>query len=246
MKRNLLAVIMTGACLTALLTACGGDDSSSSVENSAETSVTEASSTGKKLTVVPDNGKVSVSVNAEDIMKKSKSSSKISSKVFKIDGYASSVSLDEGWKLISGGEATDMQTDMITSLPAVVQFKDTKDTLTITVVDVSEDRDSFLAGTEESYKAAYGAAYDSIDITGFRQLSIGKGEYDSFEVKADVVIKGQSFKMIHILSNDVSGKSYSWMLLDSDGQFEDFDLVNAISYPLKVESKLSGRKRRNN
>ncbi len=244
MKRNLLAVIMTGACLTALLTACGGDDSSSSVENSAETSVTEASLTGKKLTAIPDD--VKVTRNAADIMEKSKSSSKISSKVFKIDGYASSVSLDEGWKLISGGEATDMQTDMITSLPAVVQFKDTKDTLTITVVDVSEDRDSFLAGTEESYKAAYGAAYDSIDITGFRQLSIGKGEYDSFEVKADVVIKGQSFKMIHILSNDVSGKSYSWMLLDSDGQFEDFDLVNAISYPLKVESKLSGRERRNN
>ena len=244
MKRNLLAVIMTGACLTALLTACGGDDSSSSVENSAETSVTEASLTGKKLTAIPDN--VKVTRNVADIMEKSKSSSKISSKVFKIDGYASSVSLDEGWKLISGGEATDMQTDMITSLPAVVQFKDTKDTLTITVVDVSEDRDSFLAGTEESYKAAYGAAYDSIDITGFRQLSIGKGEYDSFEVKADVVIKGQSFKMIHVLSNDVSGKSYSWMLLDSDGQFEDFDLVNAISYPLKVESKLSGRERRYN
>ena len=244
MKRNLLAVIMTGACLTALLTACGGDDSSSSVENSAETSVMEASLTGKKLTAIPDD--VKVTRNAADIMEKSKSSSKISSKVFKIDGYASSVSLDEGWKIISGGEATDMQTDMITSLPAVVQFKDTKDTLTITVVDVSEDRDSFLAGTEESYKAAYGAAYDSIDITGFRQLSIGKGEYDSFEVKADVVIKGQSFKMIHILSTDVSGKSYSWMLLDSDGQFEDFDLVNAISYPLKVESKLSGRERRNN
>ena len=244
MKRNLLAVIMTGACLTALLTACGGDDSSSSVENSAETSVTEASLTGKKLTAIPDD--VKVTINAADIMEKSKSSSKISSKVFKIDGYASSVSLDEGWKLISGGEATDMQTDMITSLPAVVQFKDTKDTLTITVVDVSEDRDSFLAGTEESYKAAYGAAYDSIDITGFRQLSIGKGEYDSFEVKADVVIKGQSFKMVHILSNDVSGKSYSWMLLDSDGQFENFDLVNAISYPLKVESKLSDRERRNN
>lgn len=244
MRRNLLAVIMTGACLTALLTACGGDDSSSSVENSAETSVTEASLTGKKLTAIPDD--VKVTRNAADIMEKSKSSSKISSKVFKIDGYASSVSLDEGWKLISGGEATDMQTDMITSFPAVVQFKDTKDTLTITVVDVSEDRDSFLAGTEESYKAAYGAAYDSIDITGFRQLSIGKGEYDSFEVKADVVIKEQSFKMIHILSNDVSGKSYSWMLLDSDGQFEDFDLVNAISYPLKVESKLSGRERRNN
>lgn len=244
MKRNLLAVIMTGACLTALLTACGGDDSSSSVENSAETSVTEASLTGKKLTAIPDD--VKVTRNVADIMEKSKSSSKISSKVFKIDGYASSVSLDEGWKLISGGEATDMQTDMITSLPAVVQFKDTKDTLTITVVDVSEDRDSFLAGTEESYKAAYGAAYDSIDITGFRQLSIGKGEYDSFEVKADVVIKGQSFKMVHILSNDVSGKSYSWMLLDSDGQFENFDLVNAISYPLKVESKLSGRERRNN
>lgn len=244
MRRNLLAVIMTGACLTALLTACGGDDSSSSVENSAETSVTEASLTGKKLTAIPDD--VKVTRNAADIMEKSKSSSKISSKVFKIDGYASSVSLDEGWKLISGGEATDMQTDMITSFPAVVQFKDTKDTLTITVVDVSEDRDSFLAGTEESYKADYGAAYDSIDITGFRQLSIGKGEYDSFEVKADVVIKGQSFKMIHILSNDVSGKSYSWMLLDSDGQFEDFDLVNAISYPLKVESKLSGRERRNN
>lgn len=244
MRRNLLAVIMTGACLTALLTACGGDDSSSSVENSAETSVTEASLTGKKLTAIPDN--VKVTRNVADIMEKSKSSSKISSKVFKIDGYASSVSLDEGWKLISGGEATDMQTDMITSLPAVVQFKDTKDTLTITVVDVSEDRDSFLAGTEESYKAAYGAAYDSIDITGFRQLSIGKGEYDSFEVKADVVIKGQSFKMIHVLSNDVSGKSYSWMLLDSDGQFENFDLVNAISYPLKVESKLSGRERRNN
>ena len=139
-----------------------------------------------------------------------------------------------------------MQTDMITSLPAVVQFKDTKDTLTITVVDVSEDRDSFLAGTEESYKAAYGAAYDSIDITEFRQLSIGKGEYDSFEIKADVVIKGESFKMIHVLSNDVSGKSYSWMLLDSDGQFENFDLVNAISYPLKVETKISGRGRRLN
>ena len=97
-------------------------DSSSSVENSAETSVTEASLTGKKLTAIPDD--VKITRNAADIMEKSKSSSKISSKVFKIDGYASSVSLDEGWKLISGGEATDMQTDMITSLPAVVQFKD--------------------------------------------------------------------------------------------------------------------------
>ena len=115
-----------------------------------------------------------------------------------------------------------------------MQYLDSKDVVTITVLDEVEDKDSFLAGTEDSYLAAYSSAFDSISITAFQQRSIGT--YDSFEVHADVVIQGAPFTMIHVISNDVSGKSYSWMLLDGDGKFADFDLVGAISYPVVRES----------
>jgi hypothetical protein len=146
-----------------------------------------------------------------------------------------------GWEILSGGTATDQQTDYITSLPAVLQYLDTKTTLTITVIDEIEDKEEFLAGTEETYKSAYENEFDSIEITEFEQLSID--EKDSFRIKADVIVKGEQFTMIHILSNDVSGSSYSFMLLDSDVEFAGFDLAEAISYPKQIDT--SGTKRFN-
>ena len=52
--------------------------------------------------------------------------------------------------------------------------------------------------------------------------------------------------MIHIITNDVSGKTFSWMLLDSDGEFADFDLVEAICYPKIIEKPKSKRFDREN
>lgn len=92
---------------------------------------------------------------------------------------------------------------------------------------------NYFLPVQNIYIEAYGSAYDSIDITEFEQITID--EFDSFRIKADVVFKGEKFTMIHVISNDVSEKSFSWMLLDSDGEFDDFDLVEAISYSKIVD-----------
>lgn len=156
-----------------------------------------------------------------------------SNKAFTLKDCSTSLFMVNGWEILSGGTATDQQSDEITSFPAVLQYLDTKTTLTITVADEVEEKESFLSGTEQTYIEDYGAAYDSIDITEFEQITID--EFDSFRIKANVVIKGEKFTMIHVISNDVSEKSFSWMLLDSDGEFDDFDLVEAISYPKIVD-----------
>lgn len=229
MNYKALISIAAAACLFSLSTGCGTDKSSSTAsESSAASEETSTSEHKTKLTAVSPSPKIST-VSPDEVKVY-----KHSNKAFTLKDCTTSIFMENGWEILSGGTATEQQTDEITSFPAVVQYLDTKTTLTITVADESEDRDSFLAGTEETYIAAYGSAYDSIDITSFKQLSID--EFDSFIIKADVVIKGESFAMTHILSNDVSGKSYSWMLLDSDGKIADFDLAEAICYPKVIDT----------
>ncbi len=225
MNYKVLIVMTAAACISSFTTACGTEEKSNSVlESSINTTENSVPNLSKKLT-----GTVPKIVATVPIKKYSHSN-----KVFKLKDCTTSIFMENGWEILSGGMATEQQTDEITSFPAVVQYLDTKTTLTITVVGTCEEKEAFLAGTEETYISTYGSAYDSIEITAFRQLSID--EFDSFEIKADVVIKGESFTMTHILTNDVSGKSYSWMLLDNDGSFVDFDLVEAICYPKIVDT----------
>lgn len=237
MKRHAGLAISAAICLLLSAVACGSkQDADSDTTAASSVSATEESSETAAATQTPSKkltaagtGKPVRTVPAEKVKTYTHSN-----KVFLLNGYSASLKMENGWEIRSGGTATDQQSDLITSYPAVVQYLDSKDVVTITVLDEVEDKDSFLAGTEDSYLAAYGSAFDSISITAFQQLSIGT--YDSFEVHADVVIQGAPFTMIHVISNDVSGKSYSWMLLDGDGKFADFDLVGAISYPVVKES----------
>lgn len=156
-----------------------------------------------------------------------------SNKVFKLDGYATSLFVENGWEIIVGGEATDMQTDNLTSLPAILKYKDTENTITITVVDECESKEDFLKNDEEEYLKVFASEYDKIDIKEFSQTSIDK--FDSFVVEAEVKVSGKEFDLIHILSNDVSGRSFSWMFLGDKDEFEDFDLVDAVCYPMIIE-----------
>lgn len=144
-----------------------------------------------------------------------------------------SLHLPKGWELIDGAMRTIAKKDVIMADTAVLQYLDTKTTISMAEVNEIEDKETFLANTEESYKQAYGSSFDSIDITEYEQLSID--EKDSFIIKANVVVKGEKFTMTHILSNDVFGKTYSFMLLDSDGKFADFDLVEAITYHKNID-----------
>ncbi len=156
-----------------------------------------------------------------------------SNKVFKLDGYATSLFVENGWEILVGGEATDMQTDNLTSLPAILKYKDTENTITITVVDECESKEDFLKNDEEEYLKVFASEYDKIDIKEFSQTSIDK--FDSFVVEAEVKVSGKEFDLIHILSNDVSGRSFSWMFLGDKDEFEDFDLVDAVCYPMIIE-----------
>ncbi len=156
-----------------------------------------------------------------------------SNKAFILRGHATSLFLENGWELIAGGEATGMQTETITSFPAILKYKDAADTITITAVDEVEPMEDFLKSTEEQYIQLYGSAYESIDITEFTQTEIDG--HESFIIKADVSVAGVDFDMIHILSNDVGGKTYSWMYLGNHGDNSNLDLAEAVCYPKTVE-----------
>ncbi len=243
MKKTKIISLLTAILCTTSFYGCNDNSTTETAENTVVTKATLPEANAEVSTSLPPLKKITGTVSKTaikrgvPITRETTVSAKAyshSDKVFKFENYLTSLFMVNGWEIISGGTATDQQTDYITSVPAVLQYLDTKTTLTITVVDEIEDKEEFLAGTEETYKAVYGSEFDSIDITEFEQLAID--EKDSFRIKADVVVKGEKFTMIHILSNDVSGSSYSFMLLDSDGEFSDFDLAEAISYPKQVDT----------
>lgn len=66
-------------------------------------------------------------------------------KAFSLKDLNTSLFLKNGWEIAEGGTATDNQTDEITSFPAVIQYLDTKNTITVTVADECAEKDSFLA-----------------------------------------------------------------------------------------------------
>ncbi|MGN1480511.1 hypothetical protein [Porcipelethomonas sp.] len=240
MKRKFFALVSAAVFMTSLFTACENDNTKEAASES-QTASDSAAVTAASGAITKINGKTTLTLPAaKNFISTNVKTYRHSNKAFTLKGYSTALFMENGWEIVSGGEATDMQSDDITSFPAVIKYKDTKDTLTITIVDEYEDKESFLAGTEESYIEAYGSVYESIDITDFQQLTID--EFDSFKIVADVVISGEKFEMTHILSNDVSGKSYSWMMLDADGELKDFDLVEAICYPKIAEKITRGRR----
>lgn len=227
--------------IASLLSVCCGCGNQSIEENKTLTTEAEIEKTSTAVSVsVPEAKKITGAVKkaAEEHGKYDTNNTTVktyshSNKAFTLKDCSTSLFMVNGWEILSGGTLTDQQSDEITSFPTVLQYLDTKTTLKITVADEVEEKELFLAGTEHMYIETYGSAYDSIDITEFEQITID--EFDSFRIKADVVFKGEKFTMIHVISNDVSEKSFSWMLLDSDGEFDDFDLVEAISYSKIVD-----------
>lgn len=241
--KKIIGLLLTTACILSL-SGCGNQQSEEITENKTVTTNAGIPKTSADVSVSLPKAK-KITGNALKTAKKrgfsdtsettvSVKSYSHSDKAFTLKDCTTSLFMVNGWEILSVGTATNQQCDEITSFPAVLQYLDTKTTLTVTVADEVEEKETFLANTKESYITAYGNAYESIDITEFEQLSID--EFDSFKIKANVVIKGESFTMIHILSNDVSGKTFSWMLLDSDGEFDDFDLVEAICYPKIIDT----------
>ena len=216
MRRKAMEVVFLGLFILSLMTACGSEKCNiSDVNSENESSSLIVLEPAPALKPIPKFK----NTNQMDYRER---------KSFCLKDYHSSISLNIQWKIKLGGVATKQQVDYITSYPAVLQYLDTENTLTISKENECEERDDFLAGTEDTYIEAYGSTFDSIEIIEFEQLLIN--ECDSFKVKADVVIDGKSFDMTHVITNDFDGKSFSWMLLDCDGTFSEFDLAEEICY----------------
>lgn len=227
MKCKIISCFLAAVCLTATLTACGSKNSetASAPQKTKVTMQNTLPSAPKVSFTIPSNVKPRKSIEVQK--------NKHSNKVFMLEGTGISLTMENGWEIAKGGNKTDNQTDCINTCPAVIKYLDTKNTITLNVSEQCEDSESFLAGTKESYLEAYGSEFDSINISDFQQLEIDK--IDSFKIVADVVINGEKYKMTHIISNNVDNKDLSWMLLDSDGSFNDFDFVEALNYPIKFD-----------
>ncbi len=241
--KNLKTIVLLTAvtCLLSTFTACGSDkiEETAQVNTTASTTAEaeplqtkatvkeSADKTRKKLTAIT-NSDLSI-LNKDKTIPKSYSHS---NKVFTLMNYSCALTMENGWEISTGGVATDNQSDPIKSFPAVVQYLDTKTNLTIEITEEVIPAEEFLAKTEETYIEEYGKNYDSIEITQFKQLKID--DYDSFEIKADVTVDGESYKMIHVISANVKQKSFSWLMLDCDGTFENFNIPDAISYPIDI------------
>lgn len=230
---KIVGLVLTILCIIAFC-GCSNQQAEETAEDQTSADVSVSIPESRKITGTAEKTAKRREISATRETTVSVKSYSHSDKAFRLKDCTTSLFMVNGWEIFSGGTATNQQCDEITSFPAVLRYLDTKTTLTITVADEVEEKEEFLAGTEETYIAAYGTAYDSIDITEFKQITID--EFDSFIIKANVVIKGESFTMIHVISNDVSGKTFSWMLLDSDGEFDDFDLVEAICYPKIIDT----------
>ncbi|MBE6845075.1 MAG: hypothetical protein E7508_05080 [Ruminococcus sp.] len=235
MKRlKYAAAFVSAAGLLLSLTACGNEDSSETQQVVKPTAVqTEAASklTASKIISAPNENAV---VN-------------VVRKAFRYKFHSISVLMnDNGWKLVSGGTATEEQCDEITESHAVMSYLDTDTTLTFDIFFKNKEKDDFLAMTEESYLSEYGGDYESIDITAFKKIVID--EYDSFEIKADVTKDGKKYSMTQILTNDADGRSCSWVFLDCDGSLSDFSLADAINYPVVTNEEMQEliRKRNDN
>ncbi len=235
MKNKFVICLSSILCVASFLTACGGNSSS---ENTAENESSAAESSykitapsldlsksdnGKKVVVPPVTRKA---INFE--------AQKPANKRFVLNETSIWLNLESNWKIASGGEDTDSITNNILSYPAVLQYEDTKNTITVVLTDGCEDQEAFLAGTQESYLEVYGGEFESINITDFEQLSIQR--YDSFKVVADVVIGGEEYEMTNIITNDLSGKTLSVMMLDNDGSLKDLDLADKLKYPVNTKS----------
>lgn len=241
MKNKFIICLSALLCLGSLLTACGGNDSESTAKQ--ENSLTSAENSlvvpsiaiSKKKSGDESPSEVALPtakpfLNTAKIKVSKDTTYNFDDKIFSLDGCGTSLTTEKGWELKSGGNGTEFHMDMITSYPAVMQYNNTKNTITVTVEEGCEDEEAFLAGTKETYIEAYGKEFESLDITDFEQISIDA--FDSFKVVADVVISGEKYEMTHIISNDVSEKTISWMMLDNDGSLKDFDIVEGIKYPV--------------
>lgn len=236
MKNKLVICLSSILCAASFFTACGGNNSSENTAEITSESESTVSESGNEITAPSldlSKYKNGARVIATAVPRKAGKveAPKVTKKLFVLNETSIWVNLDTDWKIASGGEDTDSMTNNIMSYPAVLQYKDTKNTITVVLEDGCEDQESFLAGTEESYLAVYGGEFESINITNFEQLSIDK--YDSFKIVANVVIGGEKYEMTHIISNDLSGKTLSWMMLDNDGSLKELDIADNLKYPLK-------------
>ena len=147
MKRHAGLAISAAICLLLSAVACGSkQDADSDTTAASSVSATEESSETAAATQTPSKkltaagtGKPVRTVPAEKVKTYTHSN-----KVFLLNGYSASLKMENGWEIRSGGTATDQQSDSITSYPAVVQYLDSKDVVTITVLDEVEDKDSLL------------------------------------------------------------------------------------------------------
>ncbi len=155
------------------------------------------------------------------------SESEASEKLINLYGKGINVYLDSNWTALSGTESDDIYLASVVSYPAIFQYKDNPaNTCTIVVQDGCETAEAFAANDEESYIAAFGAEFDTLEITSFEFMDIE--EVDSIKIIAKAEKNGVSFDMMHILSNNINKEStYSFILLDADGSitalFDNFE-----------------------
>jgi len=251
MKTTKITSLLTAFLCTAALFGCGDDstattalNNSSSAENSTE--VTDVVYSDEAI--ISGENFVKGTVKAVPALTKptaiSGTGSPVKRKYFNMSlDNTVALHLPISWEVVEGEIANINKKDIITTDKALLKYPDSKATIAMGKITAVESKETFLANTKDSYIEAYGSNFDSINITEFEQLTID--DKDSFRVKADVTVKGEKFTMTHIISNDVFGDSYTFLLLDDNGQFADFDLVEAITYREKIDVNELRKKRRN-
>ena len=223
MKIKAIICIVSAFCMLTAFTACSDKGGSSSESSKAESSAQSAAEGTKKEVTLPTKSP-EAQKKLEERLSKAKANMNVKTqsqeaikKYFEFGNYGS-VILDSDWILDSADESKiSVEFD---EYPTVLKYKTGTDTCTVVVEDGCETEEAFAANTEESYKAAFGSQFDSIEIDEFEKLTIAN--VDSFKIEADVTVKGIEFEMLHILSNSTSAnKTVSIMLLDQSGEIED-------------------------
>ena len=223
MKIKAFMCIISAFCMFTAFTACSDKGGSSSESSKAESSAQSAAEESKKEITLPTKSSEALERQKERLSKiraqvsQSAKQQEVVKKYFGFGNYGS-VILDSDWILESADESKiSVELD---EYPAILKYKTGTDTCTVVIEDGCETEEAFAANTEESYKTAFGAAFDSIDIDDFERINIGG--IDSYKIEAEVVSQGIELEMLHILSNaENSNKTVSVMFLDKSGETED-------------------------
>lgn len=156
-----------------------------------------------------------------------------------LNSEGANIHFDTDWTPLTDHDRNTDTYIVLTSFPAILQYKSPLSTCTVVMEEGCETEKAFAANTKESYIEAFGSQFDSIEISSFEFIKIDS--IDSIKVTGSVISDSAEFEMAHIISNcTYKEKTISYMLLDADGNLTDMfaDFEECISYTMMFNGKI--------